>query len=50
MSGLASLLAGEGFAVSGSGRTRSHKTDALAAKGIEKSTSASARKTCAART
>lgn len=35
MSGLASLLAGEGFAVSGSDRTRSHKTDALAAKGIE---------------
>ena len=35
MSGLASLLASEGFAVSGSDRTRSHKTDALAAKGIE---------------
>ena len=35
MSGLAALLAGEGFSVSGSDRTRSHKTDALAAKGID---------------
>ena len=34
MSGLASLLNDEGYIVSGSDRTRSHKTDALAAKGI----------------
>lgn len=35
MSGLASLLHDEGYIVSGSDRTRSHKTDALAAKGID---------------
>ena len=35
MSGLAGLLADEGYTVSGSDRTRSHKTDALAARGIE---------------
>lgn len=35
MSGLASLLNDEGYIVSGSDRTRSHKTDALAAKGID---------------
>ena len=35
MSGLASLLNDEGYIVSGSDRTRSHKTDALAAKGIQ---------------
>ena len=34
MSGLASLLNDEGYIVSGSDRTRSHKTDALAEKGI----------------
>ena len=33
MSGLAGLLADEGYTVSGSDRTRSHKTDALAARG-----------------
>ena len=36
MSGLAALLAGEGFSVSGSDYcTQSHKTDALAAKGVD---------------
>lgn len=35
MSGLSALLNEEGYQVSGSDRTRSHKTDALAAKGIE---------------
>ena len=35
MSGLASMLKEEGYQVSGSDRTRSHKTDALAQKGIE---------------
>lgn len=35
MSGLASLLNDEGYIVSGSDRTRSHKTDALAAKGVD---------------
>ena len=35
MSGLASMLKEEGYVVSGSDRTRSHKTDALAAKGID---------------
>ena len=34
MSGLAGMLLEEGFQVSGSDRTRSHKTDALEAKGI----------------
>ena len=34
MSGLAGLLKQEGFTVTGSDRTRSHKTDALEAKGI----------------
>ncbi|MGN0802324.1 MAG: UDP-N-acetylmuramate--L-alanine ligase [Candidatus Faecivicinus sp.] len=35
MSGLASMLKEEGYQISGSDRTRSHKTDALAQKGIE---------------
>lgn len=35
MSGLAAMLKEEGYQVSGSDRTRSHKTDALSAKGIE---------------
>lgn len=35
MSGLAGLLKEEGYAVSGSDKTRSHKTDHLAEKGIE---------------
>ncbi len=35
MSGLASLLHEEGYQVSGSDRARSHKTDALAEKGVE---------------
>ncbi|MCQ2437242.1 MAG: UDP-N-acetylmuramate--L-alanine ligase [Clostridia bacterium] len=35
MSGLAGLLQDEGYRVSGSDRTRSHKTDALAAKGVD---------------
>ena len=35
MSGLAGLLKEEGYQVSGSDRTRSHKTDALASKGID---------------
>ena len=35
MSGLAGLLKDEGFIVSGSDKTRSHKTDHLAEKGIE---------------
>ena len=35
MSGLAGLLKEEGYAVSGSDRTRSHKTDHLAERGIE---------------
>ena len=35
MSGLAGLLHEEGYIVSGSDRTQSHKTDALAAKGVE---------------
>ncbi|MEE1200250.1 MAG: Mur ligase domain-containing protein, partial [Christensenellales bacterium] len=34
MSGLAALLQQDGFTVSGSDRTKSHKTDALAEKGI----------------
>ena len=34
MSGLAGLLNAEGYRVSGSARTRSHKTDALADKGV----------------
>ena len=34
MSGLAAMLLEEGYAVSGSDRTRSHKTDHLAEKGI----------------
>ena len=35
MSGLAGLLRQEGYTVSGSDKTRSHKTDHLAAQGIE---------------
>ena len=34
MSGLAALLAQEGWIVSGSDRTQSHKTDALEKKGV----------------
>ena len=34
MSGLAGLLNEEGYIVTGSDRTQSHKTDALAAKGV----------------
>jgi len=34
MSGLASMLLEDGYSVSGSDRTRSHKTDALAEKGV----------------
>ena len=34
MSGLATMLLEEGYSVSGSDRTRSHKTDHLAEKGI----------------
>ena len=35
MSGLAGLLKDEGYEVSGSDRTRSHKTDALEARGVK---------------
>ena len=34
MSGLAAMLLEEGYSVSGSDRTRSHKTDHLAEKGV----------------
>ena len=35
MSGLAGLLRDEGYEVSGSDRTRSHKTEALEARGVK---------------
>ena len=35
MSGLAGLLKDEGYEVSGSDRTRSHKTEALEARGVK---------------